>query len=750
KQALVEQLYFAKIDERLTSLAAAQGTTCRWFLSKQEYTSWRDPAQLVDHGGFLWIKGNPGTGKSTLMKLLFEEAKRGARSDPSQILLSFFFLARGTAEEKTTTGLYRSLLHQLFEKAAHLKDGMEWMTSDGARGIQATGWHEEALKRTLAEAVRKLGDRSLTIFVDALDECDDTQAEGMVSFCEELCVIAQEIGAQLHICFSSRHYPHIEINGIEIILEDEVGHLEDIKQYIRSRLRLRKSKAAESLQLEIVEKSSLIFLWVVLVVDILNRDFPLKPISEIGKRLKEIPRGLSDLFEMILTRDGQNPELLRLSLQWVLFATCPLKPQELYFAVQFGLDAEMTGSWDQEGLGLDHLRTFVISSSKGLAEVTRKASEVQFIHESVRDFLLGKYGTQWSGVSGNYAGHGHQALRDCCLAQLNATANQNVGILNTEETPTVASTTALSREAVCLQYPFLKYSVHNVLRHANDTQKHGMDQATFLHDFPLRRWITLHNTLEMYPIRRHKDEISLSYILAEANLAELIHVLPLETESCFDAGAGRYGPPILAAMVSGAGEAVRALLEAHARVHSLDSQTALRGWCKQYPRQKGTRLSRSFVFSDRKTRSFMYYALEYGDAALLHYVLQHCLLEKGSEIESRDNDGRTPLSWAAKLIDSFCKPLMYLLEKGADVESRDNNGRTPLSWAAENPFKVGPLKLLLEKGADIESRDNNGRTPLSWAAENPFTVGPLKLLLEKGADVESRDNNGRTPLSWVA
>jgi putative ribosome biogenesis GTPase RsgA len=70
KQSLIDQLYFSKIDERLTSLTAAQGTTCRWFLTKPEYASWHDLAQQLDHGGFLWIKGNPGTGKSTLITRL--------------------------------------------------------------------------------------------------------------------------------------------------------------------------------------------------------------------------------------------------------------------------------------------------------------------------------------------------------------------------------------------------------------------------------------------------------------------------------------------------------------------------------------------------------------------------------------------------------------------------------------------------------------------------------------------------------
>ena len=38
-----------------------------------------------------------------------------------------------------------------------------------------------------------------------------------------------------------------------------------------------------------------------------------------------------------------------------------------------------------------------------------------------------------------------------------------------------------------------------------------------------------------------------------------------------------------------------------------------------------------------------------------------------------------------------------LLEKGAELETKDDNGRTPLSWAAENGHEA-VVKLLLEQG----------------------------------------------------
>ena len=86
------------------------------------------------------------------------------------------------------------------------------------------------MKQTLTYAIQKLRSRSLTIFVNALDEYDNSQAAGMVCFFEELCDCAREVQVRLQICFSSRHYPTIVIQkGLKVTLEDEIGHTEDIE-----------------------------------------------------------------------------------------------------------------------------------------------------------------------------------------------------------------------------------------------------------------------------------------------------------------------------------------------------------------------------------------------------------------------------------------------------------------------------------------------------------------------------------------
>jgi hypothetical protein len=75
-----------------------------------------------------------------------------------------------------------------------------------------------------------------------------------------------------------------------------------------------------------------------------------------------------------------------------------------------------------------------------------------------------------------------------------------------------------------------------------------------------------------------------------------------------------------------------------------------------------------------------------------------------------------------------------LIEKGADIEAKDEEGRTPLMWAVQS-WREDNAWLLLEKGANIEAKDEQGRTPLSWALRSQSEAG-VRLLLEKGADIQ--------------
>ena len=56
--------------------------------------------------------------------------------------------------------------------------------------------------------------------------------------------------------------------------------------------------------------------------------------------------------------------------------------------------------------------------------------------------------------------------------------------------------------------------------------------------------------------------------------------------------------------------------------------------------------------------------------------------------------------------------IKWLLENGLDINSKDEDGRTPLMDSVSN-MKVPTVKLLLEKGASINDISNNGENLLS-------------------------------------
>jgi ankyrin repeat protein len=58
-----------------------------------------------------------------------------------------------------------------------------------------------------------------------------------------------------------------------------------------------------------------------------------------------------------------------------------------------------------------------------------------------------------------------------------------------------------------------------------------------------------------------------------------------------------------------------------------------------------------------------------------------------------------------------------LIEHGADVTTQNNNGWTPLHFAADSygSDNVNLVRFLVEHGADVMAQVNNGLTPLHWA-----------------------------------
>jgi hypothetical protein len=506
RQRFLDSLRFNQIDARHATIKTAHAKTCKWLLEERKYLDWLDDNKIPDHHGVLWIKGKPATGKSTIMKFAHTNAKRAMRDT---IVISFFFNARGEHLEKSTLGMYRYLLFQLLEKLPDLPDLFNLL------GLRAPDefnqWDIEILKNLFRAAVESLAQRSLTCFIDALDECEEDQIREMVAFLESLGQTGVSSQIRLRVCFSSRHYPTITIEkGVELILEGQEGHQQDIANYLHSELKAGRSRLVDQIIDEILERASGIFLWVVLVVQMLNKEFDRGRIHALRKRLDEIPNGLDELFQDILTRDSQNMEELILCLQWILFAKRPLKREELYFAVLAGVAPDAVATWNPENITKEDMERFILNSSKGLVDTTKSKNQtVQFIHESVREFFLkgnGLYKLQ-PHLGSNFPGLSHERLKQCCRTYMRIDTSEYLHF--DTPLPTASSEDAKDlRQLVSEKFPFLEYATCNILYHADAASSYGIAQNSFVEKFFLEDWININNLFERYQVRRHPSDTS--------------------------------------------------------------------------------------------------------------------------------------------------------------------------------------------------------------------------------------------------
>ena len=89
------------------------------------------------------------------------------------------------------------------------------------------------------------------------------------------------------------------------------------------------------------------------------------------------------------------------------------------------------------------------------------------------------------------------------------------------------------------------------------------------------------------------------------------------------------------------------------------------------------------------------------------------------------------------------------LEAGGDVHARDENGLTPLHYAAQESEISEIVEILLKAGARIDARNENGWMPLHWAVSQSETPAVANVLLEAGADANARDGSNKTPFDYA-
>nr|DAD27281.1 TPA_asm: hypothetical protein HUJ06_028749 [Nelumbo nucifera] len=145
-------------------------------------------------------------------------------------------------------------------------------------------------------------------------------------------------------------------------------------------------------------------------------------------------------------------------------------------------------------------------------------------------------------------------------------------------------------------------------------------------------------------------------------------------------------------------------------------------------------------------------AAQYGQTAFLY----HIVTKWNADPDVPDNDGRSPLHWAAYKGFADCIRLLLFLD--AYRGRQDKEGCTPLHWAAiRGNLEVCTVLVQAGKKEDLMVTDNTGFTPAQLASDKnhrqvAFFLGNARRLLDKRCDGNTRlgklSKLGLAPVLW--
>ncbi len=318
QQQILDMLWFRTMSAREEGITPAHAKTMDWALQPpRDGDEWDDLSAWLRSGkGIYWVSGKAGSGKSTLMKrlvqnsrthdLLLEWAGGGA-----YILVNFFFWYHGTPEQQSQEGLSRSLLHQILsQRPSAIPEVLPGMWKELEHNPKAkvslpNPTETRHAFQTLASKASEFG--RFCVFIDGLDEFTGDFRDA-ITFIQDLTA-----NPCFKVVVSSRPIPECNAGfedcpGLrlqDLTRPDIAKYVDDVIGGHKSMQRLLTQHPPEARQLrdELVDKSSGVFLWVVLACRSLLSGFAHgDQLADLQRRVAELPPELGDMFTLMLSR----------------------------------------------------------------------------------------------------------------------------------------------------------------------------------------------------------------------------------------------------------------------------------------------------------------------------------------------------------------------------------------------------------------------------------------------------------------
>ncbi|SCO58416.1 related to small s protein [Fusarium fujikuroi] len=384
-----------------------------------------------------YIRGKPGSGKSTLIKFIGQQEQTNKllqRWSPDATILSYFFWKIGSEEQKSLKGLWCSLLHQRLEDQQQLIPSILQNFNILSRHSQHHDWAMKDLQ-IVWNYLADVDTRHLCIFIDGLDEIRNEDG-----FSELLETIdAMLVNPKIKICVSTR--PEASIvrwlktkKAAGILLEDLTRY--DMLVFVQKRFHKLSSDIQVSsetirhLRHKLVDKALGVFLWLHLATrSIIEGIENVDSEDMLISRLNALPGNLENLYIDMWQRMNakspvyaetarryfryvlQHPERIififtsqrwyRISQPWILQFTCAENPEILEKLLKRANMMDLAeilqrcedtkASIQSQCAGLLEVRQnkgAYLRLFKRLGDNSNAFAQVAFIHRTAHDFLI--------------------------------------------------------------------------------------------------------------------------------------------------------------------------------------------------------------------------------------------------------------------------------------------------------------------------------------------------------------------------
>jgi hypothetical protein len=347
----------------------------RWILENTDFQQWRSVQQIR----MLWIKGDPGKGKTMLLCGIINEL---IKSTTHIANVSFFFCQATDACINNATAVLRGLMYLIVDQQPSLISHIRKKHDHAKKNLfeDANAW--VALCEIFTNILRDSSLNNTYLIIDALDECV-TDLPKLLDF------IAQKsfVSPRVKWIVSSRNWPDIEErlertgHKVRLCLElnaesisTAVGTYIQYKVLQLAQQKKYDDKTRDTVLDHLFSNANNTFLWVALVCQNLEKI----PRWKTLVKLNAFPPGLDSLYKRMVEqiRNSDNADLCKHILASIAIVYRPITLKELTSLVKMLKNM----SNDPESLGE------IIGLCGSF--LTIREGTIYFVHQSAKDYLV--------------------------------------------------------------------------------------------------------------------------------------------------------------------------------------------------------------------------------------------------------------------------------------------------------------------------------------------------------------------------